>query len=321
MTSWSRSLRIVVLGLGGVLLLGARPAAAAEPKPEAAAQTASGKLGFTLGKAGELAFDTGVLRGSLHRDGRSSGLQQVVYVPTNTPVAKWSGWFTHYRVITADIRYPKAAWSWTSTAKVLPDGAAEIRWAASEDRPFEMTALYRFTAPDTFDLVTTVKAQKDLKKFDIFLASYFEGFTKSLVYAKPGPGTDAKPGMLDVTKALGSLMLFPRDEQALAIVQDGRWQKPPHPVGFKFMPPYAGALSIRRDEPSGLTALLMAPPKDCFAISTYHGEEPHRSVYLSMFGRDIEAGQTDQARCRMVFGPGISDQQAIERYEAYLNAR
>ena len=107
----------------------------------------------------------------------------------------------------------------------------------------------------------------------------------------------------------------------MGIVKDGRWQKgSPHPIGWQFMPQYARALAMRRDDKSGLVALLMAPPKDCFAISTYYGEEPHRSVYLSMFGRDIPAGRTDQARCRLVLGPKITAEQAVERYEAYVKS-
>ncbi len=311
------SMLVIILAVGSLVTI-ARTAGQSTPA-NAASPNAPTKLAFTPGvKAGEFSFNTGLLKGTLHRDGKTSGLQQVVYVPTNTPVAKRTGWFTHYRVITADIVYPKAWWSWPSTAKLLADGSVEIRWDADQERPFEMSAIYRLSAPDTLDLTTVVKAQKDLHKFDIFMASYFEGFPSSLVYVKSRPDEESKPGLLEVTKSMGHLMMAPRDEEALAIVNDGRWKKSPHVIGWKFLPFYAGAMAVRRDEKSGLTALLMAPPRDCFAVSTYYGEEPHRSIYMSMFGRDIKAGQTDQALSRLILGPKITDEQAIQRYQAYL---
>ncbi len=39
---------------------------------------------------------------------------------------------------------------------------------------------------------------------------------------------------------------------------------------------------------------------------------------MSMFGRDIKAGQTDQALSRLILGTKITDEQAIQRYQAYL---
>ncbi len=41
-------------------------------------------------------------------------------------------------------------------------------------------------------------------------------------------------------------------------------------------------------------------------------------IYLSIFGRDIKSGQTEQARTRLVFGHNISDEEAIQRYRDYL---
>jgi hypothetical protein len=83
------------------------------------------------------------------------------------------------------------------------------------------------------------------------------------------------------------------------------------------MPPLAGALAVRRDAQSGLAALIMAPPDDCFAIATPYGEEGHRSIYLSLLGRDLKAGQTATARSRLVIGRNISDDQAIVIYQEY----
>jgi len=293
-------------------------AQAADSKPGAVASepATEPKLAFVPGaKDGEFAFNTGLLKGSMHRDGKASGVQQVVYVPTNTPVSDGRGWLTHYKLFTDEIRNLKSAWHWTTTARLVPDCAVEIRWEPNDERPFEMTAVYRWSAPDTLDQLTTVKARKDLRKFHVFLPSYYtvKGFTSSSVWVKSNPQAGGKPGFLEATKAMGELMSYPRDEEGAKLGQA-------HLGAFwKILPFYAGALARRRDAATGLCGLMMAQPKDCFAIGTYYGEEKwHRVIYLSIFGRDIKSGQSDQARTRLVFGQNISDEQAIQRYRDYV---
>ena len=142
------------------------------------------------------------------------------------------------------------------------------------------------------------------------VASYFQGFP--LAY---GSGVN---GLVAAKKELGDWLSFPRDAAAEAIIADGRWGIPPHPVTFKPVARYAGALGVRRDPKSGLTAMVMAPPADCFAVLMPYGEEGHRSLYQSLFGRDFKDGEKATARARLVIGQDIADRQAILEYETYL---
>jgi hypothetical protein len=67
-----------------------------------------------------------------------------------------------------------------------------------------------------------------------------------------------------------------------------------------------------------LSALLMSPPEDCFAVLTPFESEPHRSMYLSLFGKDLKAGETASARARLVIQQNPSS-EAIDRfYSTYL---
>ena len=84
------------------------------------------------------------------------------------------------------------------------------------------------------------------------------------------------------------------------------------------MPRLAAPLALRRDAKSGLTAVLMSRPRDCFAVSMPYGEEPHRSVYLSLFGVDLAAGKEVSAAARLVIGKNISDQEAWKLYQRYV---
>jgi hypothetical protein len=75
---------------------------------------------------------------------------------------------------------------------------------------------------------------------------------------------------------------------------------------------------MRRDAQSGLTVVVMSRPSDCFAVSMPYGTEGHRSVYLSLFGRDLKAGQAASASARLVIRRDISDDRAREIYRAYV---
>ena len=293
-----------------VLAAGAGEPAGATPAP------ADAKLAFTAsGK--EFTFNTGVLRGTLRGGGKSKGLLPVLYGDAGTNLAGSLSIMAPYRLLTADARFGTAAWDWASEARLLPDGAVEVRWAADAQHPLDMTAVYRWSAPNTLDFAVTVQPKQDLRKFELFLASYFDGFPVSFVYVAESPAAGGKPGFMEAVQATAVWQAFPRDEEAPKIIADGRWKFPPNPVDWKIMPRLAAPLAVRRDAKSGLAAVLMARPDDCFAISTPYGEEGHRSLYLALFGRDLKAGESAAARARLVIGRDISDEQAVALYRAY----
>jgi hypothetical protein len=288
-------------------------AVAGEPAAPAGGAT-DAKLAFTAaGK--EYTFNTGTLRGTLRGGGKSKGLLPVLY--GDVGIAASLGIMSPYRLLTADARFGPAAWDWASQSQLLHDGAVEVRWTPDAQHPLEMTAVYRWSAPNTLDFTATVKPQQDLRKFELFLASYFDGFPASRVYVQENPQAAGKPAFMEAVKAAAVWQAFPRDDDAARIITDGRWTRPPNPVEWKIMPRLAAPLAVRRDAKTGLTAVLMAPPQDCFAVLTPFGEEGHRSVYLSLFGRDLKAGESATARARLVIGRDISDEQAIALYRAY----
>jgi len=299
----------------GLALCRSRFLPGAESKPKEAAKAS---LAFTT-QGKENHFDTGALRGTLRSQGKSLGLTSVVDSASGTAIARAYGLFSHYRLLDDRARYGHAAWDWASEARVLPSGAVEVRWSADDEHPFDMKAVYGWTTRNTLDLTTTVVPRKDLKRFEVFLASYFEGFATSLAYVAACQKTDGKPRFLEAKKSCGTWQMFPSDDRAVEIIQDGRWRRPPSPVEWKIMPQLAAPLAMRRDAESGLTGLIMAPAADCFAVATPYGEESHRSLYLSLFGRDLKSGEAATARSRLVIGRDMSDKQAVALYKSYLD--
>ena len=277
------------------------------------------KFSFTSNDKGEYLFDTGVLRGKLRPDGKSLGLSSVMHVPSGIRLNGRYGIFSLYRIFTTNKRYGHAAWDWPSVSKLLPDGGVQIIWPEGKDHPFEITATYRLTEETTVDLETAVKAQKDLQQFEVFLASYFhKSFPAPYIYAKTNPRTKANPGFMLAEKSFGDWQMFPRDKKVLEIIRDGRWEKEPNPVKWAIMPYLAAPVCVRRNEAANLAAVLMAPREDCFAISTPYRGEGHYSLYLSLFGRDVKAGETIRSRCRLVVTKAISNQYLLELYQQYI---
>jgi len=287
---------ILALGLGVPGLAFAQAA----PKP-----AGGEKLAFVPSGTNKFAFDTGLLRGKLRADGKSRGLSSVVHIPTGVTVDGSLGLFGHYRVFSANHRYGSAAWDWPSHARLGPDGSVEVRWPAAGDRPFELSAVYRWIAPNALDLETTVQAKTNLLKFESFLASYFSpGFTNSFVYAR----TNGQSQLIKPNPALPVWQAFPRDDQAVALIQDGRWTFPPSPVDWVIRPRFSCPLGVRCSPTTDVYALITAPAQDCFAVLTPVETEGHRSMYLSLFGQDLKPGQTAHARARLFIGTNLAAQ-------------
>jgi len=273
---------------------------------------------FAAGANGEYTFDTGALRGKLRQGGKSRGLSSVVHTASGTRLDGSMGILSPYRIFTANKRYGTAAWNLPSESKLLDDGALQVTWKQAEDRAFELVAVYRFSGDSTVDLEAIVKAGDDLDDFEVFVASYFNrSFPTPSVYVGANAAGDGSQFMRAV-KSAGVWQVFPRDEKVVKVIRDGRWLKPPNPVDWVTRPCMSAPIALRRSTKGGLTAILMAPANDCFAISMPYEGEGHYSVYLSLFGRDVKAGKTARARCRFVLADAPSDAEILGLYKRYI---
>jgi hypothetical protein len=281
---------------------------------------------------GWYSFDTGTLRGRLRLDGKNQGVASLIHVPSGVEVAhgQLPGVLSLYRVFSTGTRYGDAARDWPIVSKLLSDGAVEATWAPSNEHPLEIVAVFRIAAADAIDAEITVKPRQAMPGCEVFLSNYFTDGFRASVYVKSNAFDGGKPAFLaaDVNPLVeGSYLIFPRDRQAVQTIFDGRWERPPHPVPWSVTRWLAAPVAVRRHEPSGVAAVLMAPPEDCFAVSTPYNKTPpdgvanHLSLYLSLFGRDLAAGQTAKARTRLVVAQKPTDRQVLERYESYVRKR
>lgn len=285
---------------------------AAGAAPLSRGRCSAAGLRFIPAEGGGFEFDTGVLKGMLHAKGRLAGLLPVTHLPSGASLARSMGLFGVYRVFSRASRYGDGMWYVAGETQLGADGSVTVRWPAAADRPFELTAVYRWSGPGSLDVGLAVRPERALHGFEAFLAAYFEPqFTSSRVLVKGGRFMAAEA-------ANGQWQMFPRDPDAVALIRDGRWKIPPSPVDWAILPEFAQPLAVRRDPVSGLAAAVMSRTEDCFAVATPHQRESHYSTYLSLFGHDIEVGETARARARLVVTSG--DERAIQDlYGAYVN--
>lgn len=266
----------------------------------------AGDTVFRADADGGFRFDTGELRGRLRLGGKSMGLQEVVHGPTGRRLDRSNGLLSHYRVFTQGKRYGGGAWDWPGRAVLGADGAVTVTWPAEAGRPFELRAMYRWVDPAVVEVVTEVRAEAALPGFEVFLASYFDSaFDRARVALGAVDGKAAQ--WVPATRERGEWQMVPRERGVVRLIEDGRWRLEPNPVTWVVGDPFGSlAWAVREagSGPEGLRAGLMAPGTDCFAVAMPHQAEAHYSVYLSLFGREVRAGEVAQARARLVVAVG-----------------
>ncbi len=287
-------------------------------------------LSFTPDGDGFYSFDTGVIKGKLRADDQSQGIPTFVDKEAGIELAYGKnnpGIFSYYRLFTTNKRWGDTARGWKKTAEVLEDGSVKITWPPHEDHPFQMTAVYRWISPNTLDLETTVTPEIDMPDFEVFLSSYFNNFFKSYVSLKPkqhNPGENLFVPADVNPLVIGTYLAFPRDRESAQIINDGRWKYGPHPVHFSTTRYFAYPLCMKKDESHNITLLIMSRPQDCFAIEMPYNMIPpdgiaaHNSIYLSLFGKNFQAGETAKAITRLVAERDITGNQAVSLYQEFI---
>ncbi|MCK5862481.1 MAG: hypothetical protein KAH38_08345 [Candidatus Hydrogenedentes bacterium] len=267
--------------------------------------------------AGEFQVKTDFIEGKLRADGLSNGFAPLQYISPETNLTSMMGLLNYYRVFTTNHRFGASMRALPSEATLEAADTLRVYWPAAEDRPFTLTGVYHWVAPDTVDLETIVEAKELLPDFEIFLSSYLSpNFPVSSVYVK---AADHKKGYMTAEEEGGVWQAFPRDEEAVKIIKDGRWNIGPSPVDWAVRPELAAPIIYRRNEDTGLTIAMMARREDCFAVFTPHRAETHHSMYFSLFGKTLTEGSKAHARIRMIIAV-MDDAALLKRYEEFLNS-
>lgn len=208
---------------------------------------------------------------------------------------------------------------------------AEVTWPASDTHQGEIAARYEVSSPSSIDVSITVRCKGSYAGYEVFMSSYFDKTLRPHVWLKDRPEKSVDlvlPTVNDVFR--GMLLTFPRDVFAAQRCLDGRWERSesktpvvqPCPVRD-----YGYCLTLQADAENKLGVMLMASPRDCYALSTrYHAEEPkdrmtsYSAFDMSLFGEDLLPGDTRTARVRLALGYLDGDlTRPVELYRKFLD--
>jgi len=267
---------------------------------------------------GEYHLDTGELKGTLRASGLSFGFAPLHHVSTETELTSIMGLLNYYRVFTVKHRYGESMRALPSAATMESENTIRVHWPADTGRPFALTGIYHIVSVNTIDLITIVEAKDELPNFDVFIASYLSNrFPVSSVCIRNQEQDTVS--FETAEKEAGVWQAFPRDDAAIQIIRDGRWTINPSPVDWAIRPAFFVPLIYRRNPETGLTIAMMARTEDCFAVFTPERDETHYSMYFSLFGKTIQAGENVSTRIRLLIDI-LDDSGVLQQYNLFKNS-
>ncbi len=327
---FSRSLVVTA-----VLFVAATPLAFADPaEPDRApGSPAAGdrpKTPFTSGRSkNSFDFETNLIQGTIRLDGAYHGVTRLVDKRTGTQVidSRYSA-LNLFKLMSVNQAMDQPRHMERTTA-VATDWV-EAKWAATESHKAQITARYEVSRPNAVDVTVTVRSQGAYRGYELFMSSYFDKVLRPHVYlwSRGRRKRDlVLPTVNDVFR--GTVLVFPRDAHAARRCVDGRWERNERGTPTVQMCPvrhYSHCLAFLTDPDDQLAVVLMAHPRDCYAISSrYHAEDEadrlttYSAFDLSLFGDDVLPHYERTVKVRLAVTELDEDlSQPLKLYEAFI---
>lgn len=273
-------------------------------------------------------FENEDVSGSFLISGEYQGMRSLVHRPSGVEIAageKLPGLVAPYRVFGNGRRYADVR-DRTPEAS-LPPGGLRLVHPADADNPFRLDSCYSWNG-DTLDIRYTLVPETGMRGFEIGIASYLQAGFRGFVSRQSNHWGETAPRLVpvDVNPMTDVYALFPRSEAELKTIFDGRWDLPPYPVRYSVPGYFALPLAYRCHSSTGVIALGMADPRECYAIclpvnnppenpSPAHG---YQAVYFYFFGRDLEPDQPVHWRLRWVVGRQFTGEEISRRWLEFV---
>jgi len=217
------------------------------------------------------------------------------------------------------------------TVKMASD-AVEVTWSPTQQHKAEITARYEVSGPASVDLTVTVHSEGTYPAYEIFIPSYFDKSLRPYLYLKQARNPKKPPDLVvpmvnDLYR--GTLLVFPRDIHAARVSMDGRWDRNEFNADIAPVTPvrhYGYCFAFLADADKTFAVVVMADPRDCYAISArYHADEPkdrmtsYSAVDFCMFGENLLPGQQRSARLRLALTPLDKEMsQPLQLYRDFI---
>ncbi len=264
-------------------------------------------------------------------------LSKVVHKPSKTLVSPdeagpkrfgpcQSGLVTWFRVL--------AKGSYLTELRVTPCSCESIEngmrftWEPTVAHQARIVTTLIVKEPNIIDLDIEVVGYGDYEDYEVLLCAYLKPGFKSGAYVTTFKDETRTPVQIrpkDDPSHHKFYNFYPRDVKGGQMLWDGR-----HQIGRYFWylaigRLYALPLGFYSDEK--VDCLLMGRPEDVYAVGvTYDGDEAndnvadHRSIYLSLFGKDLKPGAGLKTQARLVIDDFAANQEDhILEYDKFID--
>ncbi len=272
-------------------------------------------------------FSNELVSGKYLTTGHYQGMRDLVHRASGVQIAAGEtlpGLVAPYRVFGNSRRYGDVR-DRNGQREIVPEGL-RITHPADSENPFDLVAIYSWEG-GTLDIRYRITAHVEMRGFELGIASYLAAGFRGFICRQSNVWGEKDPRIVpvDVNPMTDVYAVFPRSEADFKTIFDGRLDLPPYPVRFVAPAYFAHPLAYRRHAKSGVTAVGMADPKQCYSIClpvNNPPEEPdpangYQGIYFYLFGRDLRQGETVATRLRWVVGQDLSDQEVLARWESF----
>lgn len=280
--------------------------------------------------APSLEFDTPRIAGTIRLEGPYHGVARLVDKRSGRQLIdeRYSA-LNLFKLMSANLVMGQPRKMERTTA--LGPGWAEIRWAADDAHRADLVARYEVHPPDAIDLTVTLRARGIYAAYELFLSNYFDAALQPHVYLRTRDRAGADLVIPWVNDAFrGTVLVFPRDAHAARRCLDGRWDRCEGGTPTVQMCPvrhYAHCVATMAAPDKTVAAVLMADPRDCYAVSArYHADAPadrlttYSAFDLSLFGCDVVPDDVRRVKVRLVVtAPDAAFSQPLALYRAFLD--
>lgn len=274
-------------------------------------------------------FENESVTGQFLTSGEYQGMRSLVHRPSGIEIAageKLPGLVAPYRVFGNGKRYGDVR-DRQPKVELVPEGA-RMTHSADSQNPFDLVTVYSWQ-DGVLEIHYTLTTQAEMRGFEIGIASYLAAGFRAFVSRQSNNWGEDAPRIVpvDVNPMTDVYALFPRGEAEMKTIFDGRWDLPPYPVRYTVPGYFALPLAYRRHAISGVTALGMADPKECYAIcipvnNPADVPDPangYQAIYFYFFGRDLRLGETVGWRLRWVIGKDLGETEIQEHWESFVS--
>jgi len=317
-----------------VLLMATLDALADPPKPDSASEsrTDDSRLRTRLipsRSQDSFDFETDLIQGTIRLDGAYHGVTRLVDKRTGKQVidSRYSA-LNLFKLMAVNqaMDQPRHMEGTTTVAEHW----VEAKWTATDSHQTEITARYEIVSPDAIDVTVTVRSQGTYRGYELFMSSYFDKAFRPHIYLRSRDKQKSDlvlPTLNDVFRE--TVLVFPRDAHAARRCVDGRWDRNERGTPTVQMCPvrhFAHCMAFMTDPDDQLGVVIMARPRDCYAISTrYHAEieadrlTDYSAFDFSLFGDDLLPHDERTVKVRLVVTQ-LDDalSQPLKRYQEFL---